>query len=98
MAVGETILVGFAIGLCLFFAWIIGHRGGVDAIAGYQKRDLPPQRERELATDIRNLLVGVAVLLSLTIIDAWTGSIPYDGIVVLLLILLLVGWIIWKYN
>lgn len=67
-------------------------------IAGYQKGDLPPEREQELATDIRNLLWTVAILLSLPLIDEWTEQIPYNGVLILVLIVLLVGRIIWKYR
>lgn len=98
MAVGETVLVGVCIGICLLLGWAINRRGAVDLIAGYQKGDLPPEREQELATDIRNLLWAVAILLSLAIIDEWTRPLPYDGVVVLVLIVLLVSRIIWKYR
>lgn len=98
MAVGETILVGVCIGVCLLLGWAIDRHGAVDLTAGYQKGDLPPEREQELATDIRNLLWAVAILLGLTIIDEWTKPFPYDGVLVLVLIVLLVGRIIWKYR
>lgn len=98
MAVGKTILVGFCIGVCLLLGWAISRRGAVGLIAGYQEGDLPPEREQELVTDIHNLLWAVAVLFSLTIIDEWTRPLPYDGILVLALIVLLAGRIIWKYR
>lgn len=61
MAVGETIVVGFYIGVCLLLGWAINRRGAVDLFAGYQQDDLPPEREHELTMDIRTLLWSVAV-------------------------------------
>jgi hypothetical protein len=91
-------LVGFCIGGCLLLGWAISRRSAVDIIAGYQQGDLPPEREQELTTDIRNLLWGVAILLGLIIIDEWTGQLPYDGVLVLVGIGLLVSRITWKYR
>lgn len=60
--------------------------------------DLPPKQERELATDIRNLLLVISVLLAVLIIDVWTDRIPYADLLLLVVSVFLVGRIRWKYN
>ncbi|WP_254545861.1 hypothetical protein [Halomarina pelagica] len=98
MPVGETILLGFATGLCLLFAWAIDRHGAVSLIAGYRAGEFSPARERELAVDVRNVLLAVAGLLGLLVVDAWTGRLPWAGELVTIGTLLLAGWIVWKYN
>mgnify|MGYP005854718437 CR=1 FL=1 len=53
MSVAETLLLGLSVGFCLLLAWAIHRRGAVGLIAGYD-RDLPPEREAELARDARS--------------------------------------------
>lgn len=98
MAIGETVVLSFVAALCLLFAWAIGRHGEVDLIAGYRSGQYPPDRERELAADMRNLLLVVTGLLVVQIVDAWTGLVPRAGTLLVVVTAGLLGWIAWKHN
>jgi hypothetical protein len=69
-------------------------------IAGYQSGDLPEEDEKQLVTDIRIVLIGVTLslfpLLIQNRIDLVSVSVATG--LSLAVSLILVGWIVWKYN
>jgi hypothetical protein len=69
-------------------------------IAGYQSGDLPEEDEEQLVTDIRIVLIGVTLslfpLLIQNRIDLVSVSVATG--LSLAVSLILVGWIVWKYN
>ena len=97
MPFAETLLIGVALLHVLGFAWLIGNRSRVDLVAGYDG-ELPPEREAELATDVRTILLAVAATLGVLLVDAWTGAVPRAGSLVAVVTVGAVSWLLWKWN
>ena len=97
MPIAATLLVGVALLIVLGFAWLIGSRGRVDLVAGYDG-GMPPEREAELARDVRTLLLVVAATLGVLLVDAWTGAVPGAGSLGTVVTVGVVGWLLWKWN
>jgi hypothetical protein len=76
MALIATVSTIATMGVLVAFGWAIDSRGAVGLIAGYDPGDLPPKRERELARDVRNVLVASAVLCLPLLVDYWILTLP----------------------
>jgi hypothetical protein len=100
MSVVGILITAGTMTVLVAFGWLIDERGAVDLIAGYQDGDLPPERERELARDVRNVLAGSAVLCTPLLVhfavrplpEPVLAGVPTGGI------LLLTAWLLWKHN
>jgi hypothetical protein len=79
---------------------VVDNRGAVGLISGYDAGHLPLERERELARDVRNVLVVSAVLLLPILVDSLILTLPpllLFGIPVVGTLVFATG-LIWRYN
>ncbi len=97
--VGVGIVVG-TIALLVGLGSAIDRGGAVGLIAGYRAGELPPEREDELARDVRNVLFVTALSLVPLLVQFAGRDLPavvHAGVPVAVP-LVLSGWLVWKWN
>jgi hypothetical protein len=100
MSVVGTVVTAGTIAVLVVFALAIGRGNAVGLIAGYQKGDLPPEEEAELARDVRNLLLVVSLSLVPLLVHVTVRELPtavHTGLPTVVSVVL-VGWVVWKWN
>lgn len=97
--VGAGITAGTIVLVCVF-AVVIDRGGAGGLIAGYQAGELLPEREAELARDVRNLLLVSALSLVPLLVHFTVRELPsvvHTG-VPSVVPLVGVGWLLWRWN
>jgi hypothetical protein len=97
--VGIVVTVG-TMAVLVAFALAIARGNAVGLIAGYQQGDLPPEKETELARDVRNLLLVVTLSLVPLLVHFAVRELPaavHTGLPTVVLVVLL-AWLLWKWN
>ena len=98
MYTAAAVVYGFTIGLCLLLAIGVSRKGPGWLVAGYEEGTLDPDREQELTDDVRTVLLGVAGLTAVSLIEEVTDTQLRASELLLVGVVLLVGWLLWKYN